>query len=199
MINFSTILTRLKATLAFCLPVSHTAFTTNDTPDEEGMVMLVNTPSNPYVAISDGNGGFLTLRSTDVPPVSILSEVAPRIIVDGLVKSRHTNPAFEWEATGEAVDNKRWDFVVQGTSLYLRSLSDVGVVHLALKLTRTDEYITGIEFLGSPVKGLDGIDPTHFATLGQLGTALTIASPNATDLPTAITLVNEMKAKLNAL
>lgn len=191
----STIFERLKARLAFVFPVSRKEFTSNNTVVEEGMAVFVNDPTNRHLAISDGAGGVLSLR----PTPDILSQIGLRVVVTGPIKTIHATPAFEWETTDAAANNKKWDIVTIDTSMYLRSIADGGGVQLAMKITRADQYITGIEFFGAPVKGLAATDPTHFATLGQLSTALTITSPDATDLPSTILLLNEIKTKLNAL
>ena len=63
----------------------------------------------------------------------------------------------------------------------------------------TSEQAAGLNKLGDVIPGLgrtDGIDP---AQLGSFIAALgPVASPDATDLATVITLANEIKAKINA-
>jgi hypothetical protein len=75
--------------------------------------------------------------------------------------------------------------------------SPVGVGKIPTAGVQLDVGGTGA-FAGT-VSGSPAIFSTDFLTKGQLDTALTITSPDATDTATALTLINEIKTKLNAL
>lgn len=255
MINFSSIYERLKAKIAFCFPVSHVSFSTNNTPDEEGMAMFVNKGSDKFLAISDGTGGTIELRHHPIPPPTVYDELGTRAIISGVVQSKYEFASYEWVNSLGSADQKKWDLVLIDDGLYLRSVADNGAVQVGWKLTRVAQYVqhmnipsklqvggsgapgailqvaqAGSSAIGEIVFGGDGSSATNiveyrgydgtlmasvkgngnvsganaiaandFVTKGQLDTALTITSPNATDLPSAITLLNEIKTKLNDL
>lgn len=204
MISFSTIYERLKARLAFCFPVSHTSFSTNNTPDEEGMAVFINKSDDKYLAVSDGQGGQIEFRHTPIPPPSIISEIGVRVFVDGVIRTRSVTPSFELEQTDAPANNKKWDLSAFGSSLYLRTAPDAGSTHNIMRVDRVDEYVTNIEFFGSPVAGLDAVNTNQFITLSQLNAKKATAVANvttadATDPASTQTLANANKAKINEL
>lgn len=149
MINFSSIYERIKARLAFCFPVSHTSFSTNNTPEEEGMAMFVNKSDDKYLAISDGQGGQIEFRHSPIPPPSIISEIGVRAIIDGVIQSKYEFASYEWVNEGGDVDEKKWDMVIIGNGLYLRTAADSGPVQVGFKLVRIGQYV---QYMNVPSK-----------------------------------------------
>lgn len=132
-------------------------------------------PANPTasVGLAVVNGAAVTYMRSDAAP-ALSQAIAPTWTGQHLFAlapiSQGTGPRYDLDETDAAVDNRRWQFAVQGEQLRMRVANDaLGVVTNFMTVDRTGTVIDLIDLLATTVQ-VNGVNVRDASNLFNTGT-----------------------------